>query len=71
MSSLTHFDDQGRAHMVDVGGKAATHRVAIATGRIEIDGVPFKARDGAALVGGNTYAIRALDDAEIVLVDSE
>jgi len=34
MSSLTHFDAGGRAHMVDVGGKEATHRVAIAAGRI-------------------------------------
>ena len=34
MSSLTHFDAQGQAHMVDVGGKAATHRVAVAEGRI-------------------------------------
>jgi len=34
MSSLTHFDAQGQAHMVDVGGKAATRRVAIASGRI-------------------------------------
>ncbi|WP_313083632.1 cyclic pyranopterin monophosphate synthase MoaC [Pulveribacter sp.] len=33
-SPLTHFDAQGQAHMVDVGAKAATHRVAIATGRI-------------------------------------
>jgi len=36
MSSLTHFDAQGQAHMVDVGGKAASHRVAIAGGRIEM-----------------------------------
>ena len=34
MSGLTHFDAQGQAHMVDVGAKAATHRVAVATGRI-------------------------------------
>jgi cyclic pyranopterin monophosphate synthase len=34
MSSLTHFDAQGQAHMVDVAGKAATHRVAVASGRI-------------------------------------
>jgi cyclic pyranopterin phosphate synthase len=33
-SPLTHFDAQGQAHMVDVGTKPATHRVAIATGRI-------------------------------------
>jgi cyclic pyranopterin phosphate synthase len=36
MNSLTHFDAQGQAHMVDVGGKAATHRVAVAAGRIEM-----------------------------------
>ena len=36
MSGLTHFDEQGQAHMVDVGGKAATHRVATAAGRIEM-----------------------------------
>lgn len=34
MSQLTHFDAQGQAHMVDVGGKQSTHRVAVATGRI-------------------------------------
>ena len=36
MSALTHFDAQGQAHMVDVAAKAATHRVAIATGRIDM-----------------------------------
>ena len=33
-SPLTHFDAQGQAHMVDVGAKPATHRVALAQGRI-------------------------------------
>lgn len=33
-SHLTHFDAQGQAHMVDVAAKAATHRIAIAQGRI-------------------------------------
>ena len=32
--ALTHFDAQGQAHMVDVSGKAATHRIARAEGRI-------------------------------------
>jgi cyclic pyranopterin phosphate synthase len=36
MAELTHFDKHGRAHMVDVAGKPATHRVAIARGRIEM-----------------------------------
>ncbi|WP_333906291.1 cyclic pyranopterin monophosphate synthase MoaC [Delftia acidovorans] len=34
MSSLTHFDAQGQAHMVDVGAKPATHRIAVAEGSI-------------------------------------
>jgi cyclic pyranopterin phosphate synthase len=33
-SPLTHFDSQGQAHMVDVSAKSATHRVAVAQGRI-------------------------------------
>jgi cyclic pyranopterin phosphate synthase len=36
MSKLTHFDSQGQAHMVDVGSKASTHRIAVAQGRIEM-----------------------------------
>lgn len=42
-----------------------------ATGRIEIDGAVFEARDGIALSGGQTVAIRAIEDSEIVLVDAE
>jgi cyclic pyranopterin phosphate synthase len=36
MNTLTHFDAAGQAHMVDVGAKAATHRVAVAEGRIRM-----------------------------------
>ena len=36
MKSLTHFDAAGQAHMVDVGDKPATRRVAVATGRISM-----------------------------------
>ena len=35
-SPLTHFDAAGQAHMVDVGEKPATHRVAVASGRIVV-----------------------------------
>jgi len=31
---LTHLDEKGRAHMVDVGGKPNTERVAVAQGEI-------------------------------------
>ncbi len=41
-----------------------------ATGRIEIDGEAFEARDGAAIVAGGPITIKAIEDAEIVLVDS-
>ncbi|MCS7101189.1 MAG: cyclic pyranopterin monophosphate synthase MoaC [Burkholderiaceae bacterium] len=36
MNELTHFDAGGAAHMVDVGEKAVTHRVAVAGGRIRM-----------------------------------
>ena len=36
MSDLTHFNASGEAHMVDVGHKPATHRIAIAQGRIHM-----------------------------------
>jgi len=34
MNKLTHFDASGQAHMVNVGDKPSTHRIAIATGKI-------------------------------------
>lgn len=37
MPELTHFDDQGRAHMVDVGAKEATRRSAVATGWVRME----------------------------------
>lgn len=36
MNGLTHFDQDGNAHMVDVGAKAETERKAIASGRIRL-----------------------------------
>ena len=44
--------------------------VVPASGAVEVDGVRLDARDGGALSGG-PVRITALDDAEIVLVDSE
>ena len=36
MAKLTHFNQQGEAHMVDVGDKPATHRIAVAAGSIHL-----------------------------------
>ncbi len=36
MTTLTHFNQSGEAHMVDVGDKASTSRIAITSGIIEM-----------------------------------
>lgn len=36
MSGLTHFDDQGQAHMVDVSAKPVTDRLAVAEGVVRM-----------------------------------
>jgi cyclic pyranopterin phosphate synthase len=52
MKPLTHFDAAGQAHMVDVGAKPATHRVAVASGRITMQAATLAAeRSGHARKG--------------------
>ena len=59
MTGLTHLDEQGNARMVDVGGKAETQRVAIASGRIRIGAAALEAiRDGAVPKGDVIAAAR-------------
>jgi len=49
---LTHFDRKGRAHMVDVGAKDETHRVAVASGRIAMRPATFRmVLEGSAAKG--------------------
>ncbi|MGX8884177.1 cyclic pyranopterin monophosphate synthase MoaC [Methylovorus sp. SPW-M1] len=36
MTQFTHFDTSGQAHMVDVGDKAETRRIAVARGSIRM-----------------------------------
>lgn len=43
MNDLTHIDSAGTARMVDVGGKAETHRVAIARGFIRMSDATLEA----------------------------
>ncbi|MFT6092501.1 MAG: cyclic pyranopterin phosphate synthase [Pseudohongiellaceae bacterium] len=42
MSELSHIDESGNAKMVDVGSKAITERVALASGRISMAQSTFK-----------------------------
>jgi cyclic pyranopterin monophosphate synthase len=52
MSRLTHLGEDGSAHMVDVGGKAETRRVAIAGGVISMSPEALAAiREGDAPKG--------------------
>ncbi|MDX9916994.1 MAG: cyclic pyranopterin monophosphate synthase MoaC [Gudongella sp.] len=44
---LTHFNEEGRARMVDVGKKDDTNRKAVATGRIRMmEETAFKIKEG-------------------------
>ena len=40
-TDFTHFDDEGNARMVNVGGKAVTHRTAVAAGRVLVNRQTF------------------------------
>jgi cyclic pyranopterin monophosphate synthase len=52
MSKLTHLDDSGAAHMVDVSAKADTVREAVAEGRITMSAEALAAiREGSAKKG--------------------
>jgi cyclic pyranopterin phosphate synthase len=50
MSKLTHFDDAGQAHMVDVGAKPETERIAVAAGAVEMQAATLDAI-GAGIMG--------------------
>jgi cyclic pyranopterin monophosphate synthase len=51
-NKLSHFDAQGQAHMVDVGAKAETRRIARARGYIRMQAATLRLiRDGRAKKG--------------------
>ena len=56
-SKLTHFDAEGNAVMVDVGGKAETERVAYAAGKITMSGEAFAKVKGGEMAKGDVLGI--------------
>jgi cyclic pyranopterin monophosphate synthase len=56
-SPLTHFDAQGQAHMVDVGGKDRTHRVAVAEGCIRMQAATFELVAGGSAKKGDVIGV--------------
>lgn len=57
MARLTHIDDKGAAHMVDVSGKAETARQAVATGRIDMNGEAARAISEGSAKKGDVLAV--------------
>jgi cyclic pyranopterin phosphate synthase len=56
-AGLTHFDAQGQAHMVDVGGKAETRRVARASGTIRMQPATLAAIAGGSAKKGDVLGV--------------
>jgi cyclic pyranopterin monophosphate synthase len=57
MSELTHFDDQGRARMVDVGDKAETRRMAVARGDVTMQPETARLIDEGRAGKGDVLAV--------------
>lgn len=55
--NLTHFDDQGRAQMVDVGGKEDTQREAIARGRVRLKPETLALIEAGGIKKGDVLAV--------------
>jgi cyclic pyranopterin monophosphate synthase len=58
--SLLHLDARGRARMVDVGGKAATRRRAVARGKVRLNAAAFGALASGKLSKGDALAVARL-----------
>ena len=54
---LTHLNERGEAHIVDIGGKAVTARRAVARARIEAQPATIEAITGGTLKKGDALAV--------------
>jgi len=57
MSALSHFDEAGRAHMVDVSAKSETVREATARGRISMTAETLALVERGAMEKGDVLAV--------------
>ena len=58
--ALSHLDDKGQAHMVDVGGKPATQRQARARGKVRLDPATLELLISGGLPKGDALAVARL-----------
>ena len=57
MSDFTHFNDQGRARMVDVGEKQLSKRVAVAQGRVLVNQETFSLIRSGGMKKGDVLTV--------------
>ena len=57
MKEMNHFDAKGNAIMVDVGGKALTERVAVASGKIFVSEEVFAAIQSGTAKKGDVLGV--------------
>ena len=60
MSDFTHFDERGNAHMVDVGGKEITERVAVARASVRMQPATLKLIATKKAAKGDVLAVAQL-----------
>ena len=60
MGQLSHFDASGQAHMVDVGGKDETTRIAVAEGSIHMKAETFALVQSGGTKKGDVIGIARL-----------
>lgn len=57
MADFTHFNDQGRSRMVDVGEKPVTRRTAVATGRVLVNEETFRLIQTGGMKKGDVLTV--------------
>ena len=57
MSDFTHFNDQGRAKMVDVGEKPVSRRTAVAAGRVLVNEHTFALIQSGGMKKGDVLTV--------------
>jgi len=60
MKRLTHLDEQGRAHMVDVGAKAVTERICVARAEVHLAAATLERIAAGSLPKGDVLAVARL-----------
>ena len=61
MSDFTHFNEQGRAKMVDVGEKTISQRIAVAAGRVLVNAHTFGLIQSGGMKKGDVLTVAQIE----------